>query len=227
MYLLYPHNVQDAGVLKPAWTRAGPYVHATVWLLAALLRTFNRTRVTGQNITGPRIYAVNHLAFTDIYLIGCCLVRMREPIRYVAKKELATAPFFGWVYRQLATIFVDRDHPERATIEESIVAAQHGALLIFPEGTRSRNRILGEGKAGVGVIAKRALVPVVPVSVVGTEHAVAKLLFGWLVPSWRVHVHIGVPYHPTPAERSKDVADRIMRDIAQHLPPDRRGRYSS
>jgi 1-acyl-sn-glycerol-3-phosphate acyltransferase len=207
------------------WTRHGAWVHALAWTFASLLYWLNQTQVTGRPRDGPCIYAVNHVSFTDVYLVGRVLVRIRQPLYYVAKRELASAPVFGWLFRQLGTIFVDRDNPDRVTLVQCIEAAKHGPLFIFPEGTRSKSLVLGEGKAGVGIIARRAGVPVIAVTVNGTQLPMWKLVFGWLVPAWRIRIAIGEPYRPAPGERAKEIADQIMRRIAAPLPPERRGVY--
>lgn len=84
----------------------------------------------GRNI----VYLGNHLSYLDIQALGSVLLGS-----FVAKKELASWPFFGWMARMQRTVFISRDPRDAAkatnTLEKRM---QEGLpLIIFPEGTSS------------------------------------------------------------------------------------------
>lgn len=104
------------------------------WSLT-LLSIFGITlRVRNQEIlpSTPYMLAANHISWMDIHAINAF-----RPIRFVAKSEVATWPIFGWMARQLGTVFIRRDSSRHG----KHIAGELGALLhhesvcIFPEGT--------------------------------------------------------------------------------------------
>lgn len=205
------------------WTRL---FYVVLWWLSTLLYLLNRPCVRGRPPSGPRIYAANHVSYADVYLVSRALVRGFEPLWFLAKKELREAPIVGAITRNSYTIFIDRDQPEKAAIEATVRAAREAPVVIFPEGTRSRTLELQEGKAGLGLIARLARVPVVPVAITGTERPLWQLALGRLHPAWRVRIVIGEPWLPPRGARPHEITDTIMRRIAAALPPDRRGAYA-
>lgn len=200
-------------------------VFLLLWSFASLVYLLNRPRVRGRLPTGPRLYAANHTSYADVYLASRALIRGLEPIWFLAKRELRDTPILGPLLSNTYIVFVDRDHPERAALEATVRAAQSGAVVIFPEGTRGKTTVLQEGKAGLGLVARLARVPVVPVSITGTRRPLWQLLLGRLNPAWRVDVVLGEPYLPPRGARAHEITDTIMRRIAAELPPERRGMY--
>jgi 1-acyl-sn-glycerol-3-phosphate acyltransferase len=84
--------------------------------------------------SAPYLLAANHISWVDIHAINAFM-----PIRFVAKSEVADWPIFGWMARQLGTVFIRRDSSRHG----KHIAGELGALLrhesvcIFPEGTSS------------------------------------------------------------------------------------------
>ncbi|QWD63694.1 1-acyl-sn-glycerol-3-phosphate acyltransferase [Polynucleobacter sp. MWH-UH2A] len=104
------------------------------WSLT-LLSIFGITlRIRNQEIlpSTPYMLAANHISWMDIHAINAF-----KPIRFVAKSEVASWPIFGWMARQLGTVFIRRD----STRHGKHIAGELGTLLhhesvcIFPEGT--------------------------------------------------------------------------------------------
>ena len=93
-----------------------------------------RMTVRGVNGEGPGyMVCANHVSFIDIFILDAVL-----PCRFVAKKEIASWPVFGFIARGTGTLFIDRSR-KRAVLE--IADAMAGAInegtnvLFFPEGT--------------------------------------------------------------------------------------------
>lgn len=116
----------------------------------------------------PYVFMANHVSSADIWALYAVLpVR----VRMIAKKQLGAIPFFGWALRAGRFVFIDRQDPHaaRRSIDEAARRIRGGvSVLIFPEGTRSRDGRLGSFKKGGFHLAVNAGVPIVPVAVRGT-----------------------------------------------------------
>lgn len=171
---------------------------------------------------GPYFVVSNHLSWADIPLVPCYL---SPQVVYLAKEELYKSPI-GWLVRFLGAIPVKRGEADRQLLRASDDLLKRGkVLIIFPEGHRSDNHQLIQAHAGMGMIALRAGVPVVPVAVCGSERALKKF-------RPRVTISYGEPItlKPKGAKITKDdileATDTVMRHIAAMLPPEYRGVYS-
>ena len=113
---------------------------------------------------GGYIYASNHRSYADPVLIS-----LKVPVRfnYMAKKDLFKNPFFSALIRAFGAFPVERGTGDTSVIETSIEKLEKGKnLVIFPEGTRSKDGKVGAGKSGVAMIAAKAGVDVIPVGIV-------------------------------------------------------------
>jgi 1-acyl-sn-glycerol-3-phosphate acyltransferase len=129
-------------------------------------RVFNPERVP---MRGPVILASNHASFLDPPLIGAGLPRA---LNYLARESLFDLPIGGWVLRNVNAVPVDRDGAGAAGLRAIFSRLrQGGAILLFPEGTRSRDGELQKARSGVGLVVIKSTAPVVPVRVFGTYAA--------------------------------------------------------
>jgi 1-acyl-sn-glycerol-3-phosphate acyltransferase len=126
--------------------------------------------------------------------------------------------------------FVRRGAGDRSAQRIALAILEQGAALgVFPEGTRSRDGQLADGRAGAALLAIRTGVPILPVSVSGTQH----IFHGRrLIPRRsKVTIRIGPTFTlPVQADGLDRAALRagtetIMRAIAAQLPPEQRGRW--
>ena len=113
---------------------------------------------------GGFIFAANHASHLDPPAIGCQVPRQ---IAFFARKTLWKGGLASWWMDQANCIPVDRDGgSDVSAIKRVLKTLKAGrALILFPEGTRSRDGNLQPPKAGVGMIACKAAVPVVPVRI--------------------------------------------------------------
>lgn len=135
------------------------------WLLIrCFMIFFCRLKILGaENVpmTGAMILASNHVSLVDPPFLGSSLNR---PLFYMAKKELFAGHFFGPLIRRVNAFPVNRAIFDKAALEKSRdILNSGGGIIMFPEGTRSRNGQLGKAKPGIGMLARSALVPIVPV----------------------------------------------------------------
>jgi 1-acyl-sn-glycerol-3-phosphate acyltransferase len=138
-------------------------------LSKALAKTFFNYRVIGaENMIeeGPCIIAANHCSFLDPPLVG---VACKRAIHYLARKSLLEWPILGPIFPELNVIPVDRKNADRSALMGAIrVVKNGGAVLIFPEGTRSPDGNLQPAQPGIGMIVAKTGAPVVPVRVFGS-----------------------------------------------------------
>lgn len=173
--------------------------------------------------SGGFLIAANHASFLDPPLIGCKVPRQ---IAYFARKTLWKGGFASWWLDTVGTIPVDRDGGQDVSAIKRVLKAlkENRGLILFPEGTRTPDGRLQPAKAGVGLIACRTQVPVVPVRIFGSHEAMGRgrsLRLG--VP---VTIVFGRPLLPAAyddpsagKERYQLASERIMAAIAQLSPP--------
>ena len=141
---------------------------------------------------GSFLIAANHASFLDPPFIGCHVPR---PMAYFARKTLWRGGLASWWLNSVGCIPVDRDGSDVAAIKHVLRAQAAGrALVLFPEGTRSADGALQPPKAGVGLIACRAQVPVVPARIFNSHLALGRT--GPPRPGTRVSVVYGRPLLP-------------------------------
>lgn len=113
------------------------------------------------------IFMSNHESQMDPPILVAALP---VPAVYIAKKELKYVPFIGWAGWAAGVIFIDRRDRERAirSIRDAATQIRGGKnVVIFPEGTRSRNGEMLPFKKGGFALAQEAGVPIVPMATVG------------------------------------------------------------
>ncbi|HKW28906.1 MAG TPA: lysophospholipid acyltransferase family protein [Verrucomicrobiae bacterium] len=129
-------------------------------------RVFNPERVPE---TGAVILASNHASFLDPPLVGAGLKR---GINYLARESLFRFPGVGALLRSWSAVPVDRDGGGAAGLKailDRLLAG--GGIILFPEGTRTRDGHLQPARSGIGLVVVKSTAPVVPVRVFGTYEA--------------------------------------------------------
>lgn len=116
-----------------------------------------------------RVYIVNHSSLFDIPVL---LASLDDSIRIMYKKELEKIPFLGWNMKMSPFIAVERESASNAmeSINTAIDAIKHGeSVIIFAEGTRSKDGKLQQFKRGGFYLAARSHKPIVPIVLKGTH----------------------------------------------------------
>jgi 1-acyl-sn-glycerol-3-phosphate acyltransferase len=209
------------------------WLYETVRLLARIAIPFvARLRTEGmENIPkdGPVILAMNHIHWLDIPMAS---VRVKRVTHYMAKIELFRVPILGGIMRRCGAFPVRRGEGDREALRTSERLLEQGeVVVIFPEGHRSDNGALISAHPGVGLIALRSQVPIVPVGISGTRSALKGGRFLFWAP--RVTVRYGKPFTLGTADgrRTREslaqATDTIMYRIAELLPPEQRGLYAN
>jgi len=198
--------------------RKGNTIHryARLWGRLILWASGTKVEVKGaENIPkGPAIIMSNHLSAFDIFVLSACLP---VQFRWLAKASLFRIPFLGWAMSCAGYIPVERTNPREAqrSIQEASERIRSGTpVLIFPEGTRSRDGSLGPFKRGGFRLALKAGVPIVPVAIKGTYEIMPRGSLKISKPQ-RVTVLIG---RPIPTEGSgPQQRDALMEEVRRAI----------
>jgi 1-acyl-sn-glycerol-3-phosphate acyltransferase len=157
---------------------SGYFAHwcARMWSRLILVTTGVEVEVSGLDRLRrdrPYVFVSNHQSIYDIPIIFWSLPYQ---IRIIAKESLGRFPFLGWHLRRTGHMLVDRRRPDRAAIfgHASKLMKQGLSLIVFPEGTRSRNGRVAPFKGGSFYLALEGGLPVVPISIVGSRHVMLK-----------------------------------------------------
>lgn len=150
---------------------------ARLWAWINLTFTGVRVRIIGrEKIDKAKSYIImtNHQSNLDVLAIA---TRLPLQLRWVAKRELLKVPIFGLAIQKMGMIFIDRKDPEKA--HESMMAADEKiksglSVIIFPEGTRSRDGKLLEFKKGGFVMALQTKTPILPITINGSRFCLPK-----------------------------------------------------
>lgn len=112
----------------------------------------------------PVIYASNHRTNADPPLVGA---GARGKYAFMAKEELFKNKLFAWLIRSLGAFPVSRGKGDMTVIDTAVERLESGrSLMIFPEGTRSKDGKVHRGHTGAALIAARSGKPIIPVGVV-------------------------------------------------------------
>lgn len=119
------------------------------------------------------VIVANHLSNYDIMI---CFTALPVPIRFLAKKELFKYPLLSQAMRAIGVIEVDRAAHARAidaiNRQAELVRSRNHSLMVYAEGTRSRDGMTQPFKKGAFAIASGAGMPIVPVAISGTREVV-------------------------------------------------------
>jgi len=206
------------GLRKPM--TAYMYWIGIIWALTLIKISGCKITVKGrENIprSGGICFVSNHGSLFDIALL---LAYAQRPFGFVAKKELVFVPFLNiWIY-MLGGLFINRKNPRKAlkTINSGIEKIRKGgAMIIFPEGHRSRGHGLMPFHPGSFKLATQSEAVIVPVALKGTWEVFEK--------NYRVNPGpVGVTFcKPIPTaglpveDRKQVLADRIYNVINEQL----------
>ncbi len=180
-----------------------------------ILKFLLRLKVTGiENIPkkGGFILASNHVSYIDPVAVG---VACNRKLNYMAKEELFHTPVLSWLLPRICVFPVKRDSADLSALKEAMRRVKKGGgLILFPEGTRTSGDAAVKPYPGVGFLAAKLDVPVIPAFVKGTQDALPRgaktihltqvsVCFGK-----QISIERRMPY--------PDIAEKIM-DSVRHL----------
>jgi 1-acyl-sn-glycerol-3-phosphate acyltransferase len=211
--------------------RRGAVAHWCARMWSRLILTTSGVRVSAQGMDRLEpgrtyVFVANHQSIFDIPILFWSLPYQ---LRIIAKDSLGNIPFMGWHLRRTGHMLVDRKRPEPTRIIgwASRLTSNGLSLIVFPEGTRSRDGRVARFKGGSFYVALVAGLPVVPLSVVGSRHVMLKGRLTTYPGDVSLIVHEPIDTHGMAGSDAKEFGERVRRIIApdaeSHLgaePPD-------
>lgn len=151
------------------------------------------------------IIAPNHMSFFDPPLTGCF---MKKDLYFMAKQELFSVPILGFLIKRTNAFPVKRGKQDLNAFRNAFSLLKNKkALLMFPEGTRSKTGIMGKARAGVGMVSCICHVPIVPVKIVNTNN---------MKKFKRLEIKYGKPVYP-PKEYTKDDYLKLAQQVLEEI----------
>lgn len=202
-------------------------------LMRLLLRVFARWEVAGYRhvpATGPVILVSNHVHIIDPPLVAASSRRRVHPM---AKRELFEVPLIGWWFWAWGAFPVRRFSGDMGALRVARNYLRNSeVVLMFPEGTRSRDAGMRPALPGAAMVAILAKAPIVPVAITGSRIAIPGVFWQWaLLRRPHVRVEFGEPFTldglRADSRGAEAATDAIMRRIAAMLPEEYRGAYGA
>lgn len=124
-------------------------------------------------LEGPAIVAINHQSWIDPpFISGTIGIERRRVTSFFVAANYLSNPLVRLVHEQSASIPVERGSGNLEVVRLAKEVLEDGRMLgIFPEGTRSEDGKIGDGKQGLGLIALETGVPVIPTAITGAYEA--------------------------------------------------------
>jgi 1-acyl-sn-glycerol-3-phosphate acyltransferase len=203
--------------------KRGYFAHwcARTWSRLILVTTGVHVEVAGLERLLPGrtyLFASNHQSIYDTPIIFWSLPYQ---LRIIAKESLGQFPFLGWHLRRTGHMLVDRKRLDRAMFSwASSLTSQGLSLIVYPEGTRSRDGRVNRFKGGSFYLALKSGMPVVPISVVGSRHIMLKGRLATYPGRVRLVVHEPIDTRGLEETDPKEFGERIRRIIAPDVESD-------
>ncbi|MGC8676704.1 MAG: lysophospholipid acyltransferase family protein [Hydrogenobaculum sp.] len=201
-------------------TTLGKYIIKPVWFgIKEIFKSVFKVKAFNiENIEGLEgaIFASNHRSHLDPPVLNSIV---KEPLYFIAKKELFEAPVIGFLYNHMRAIPIQRGSGDFQAIEKAIELLNMGCnVCIFPEGKRAPAGEFLKPKTGIGIMVLKTKKPVVPIYIENTDinfPVGAK----YPVPRAPINVYFGKPIHFGELEDNiqnyKLVANTIMEHIKE------------
>jgi 1-acyl-sn-glycerol-3-phosphate acyltransferase len=237
--------VREPAELDLPWTRTRAASRLRELLvcgvLGPLMDLYTRARVTGRErvdeLAGPAVLVANHSSHMDTPVILRALPGRRRRRTAVAaaadyfydrrRKAVPASLVFGTV--PLARHTGAGVGPGQTAHLDRFIRGG-GSLLVYPEGTRSRDGRVGRLRSGAALLAVEYGLPIVPIYVSGTREALPRG-HRWMVfkagrpgPRHQIEVRFGSPFRPRAGERPSQVMERVRLFLAECGADTERGR---
>ncbi|MCU0566274.1 MAG: 1-acyl-sn-glycerol-3-phosphate acyltransferase [Oculatellaceae cyanobacterium Prado106] len=191
------------------------FYHLFKWsIVSPMLYAYFRGRIEGAEKVpqqGGLIVVANHASDFDPPLLSNC---MRRPVSFMAKEELFQVPVLKQAIQIYGAYPVKRGSADRSAIRAALAQLEAGwAVGLFVEGTRTPDERISNPKLGAAMIAAKAQVPLLPVSLWGTSKIIAKGS-PWPRPA-PVTVRIGDVIPPPSSTKKEELTEVTNRCVEQ------------
>lgn len=209
-------------------------------IVANYIKKYANITINGMNnidnVKKPRIFVCNHLSNSDGLVLSEMLKEKSDPY-FIAGAKLSDDPITQLGTKIVKNISIKPSSADKEAITNVVKALKRGDdVLIFPEGTRSRNGGMIEGKKGILLFARMSKAEIIPIGMAGTDKLLPISEDGHMgSEKWQnadVTINIGEKIAFPPKEKDEDkheyedrCMDILMRSIANLLPKEYRGIY--
>lgn len=188
-------------------------------------------------VQGSKIFICNHLSNSDGLILNKVLKEKYDPY-FIAGVKLSNDPVTSLGTKIVKTINIRPNSADKDAITRIVKEVKSGSnILIFPEGTRSRNGSMIEAKKGILLIAKLTKAQIIPIGMWGSEKLLPINKEGNMAKETWNHAEVNLKFGEaiTIPNKEKDedkhqyddrVLEYIMKGIANQLPNNYRGFYS-
>jgi 1-acyl-sn-glycerol-3-phosphate acyltransferase len=221
---LYMNVLGTLSLTTSLLQKNGHFAHwcARTWSRLILLTTGVDVHVSGLErlaVDKTYVFVSNHQSIYDIPILFWSLPYQ---LRIIAKESLGHFPFLGWHLRRTGHMPVDRKRPARTKIFDwaARLTSSGLSLIVFPEGTRSRDGRVGRFKGGSFQLALESGLPIVPLSVVGSRHVMLKGRLATYPGHVRVVVHAPIETKSLQGSDPRDLASRVHDIVASEAEAD-------
>ncbi|MDD5129503.1 MAG: lysophospholipid acyltransferase family protein [Candidatus Omnitrophica bacterium] len=187
------------------------------FILSVFLNLFFEFKVEGrENLPkqGGFILACNHISYLDPVVLGVGCLRS---VHFMARDTLFNNRFLAFWMKAVGVIPVKRDKADFSALKKSLNIARSGeGLAIFPEGTRRLpDKAFMNPEPGVGFLADKAGVPVIPAFIKGTYEALPKGVNRKINFGREIRLRFGKEIHIERGKPYQETSDLIMANIKQ------------
>lgn len=159
--------------------------------------------------SGSFIIASNHISNIDPFILG---ISTKRKFSYVAKDSLFKNKWLAFFFHQVGAVPIKRDGADFHALREVLKRIKKGcSVILFPEGTRGTGDRSKKVQPGVGLIAQKSGVPVIPAFIRGSDNGLppGKKWFR----RYPVTVILGKPLRFNDSGPYIEVAEEIMKQV--------------
>ena len=146
------------------WSRQLPWYYHRI-----LVRLLGITvDIEGQMPAAPTLLVSNHVSWLDIPILSSV-----TPLSFIAKREVASWPLFGWMAKLQRSIFINRESRSSIVHFSQMIKARFllsDSLVLFPEGTSGDGKTVKPFKSSYFGVADNQSVAVIPISIIYLTH---------------------------------------------------------
>ena len=210
-----------ASLVSTLVDRTGHAAHGCARLWARLIVVTSGVRIVRDGSPLPpadrsAVFVANHSSIYDIPIVFTAVPRQ---LRIMAKAALGYVPFIGWHLRLGGHVLVNRANPGAGIFKRmQRMTQQNASLIVFPEGSRSRNGAVGPFKPGIFLLAIEHALPVVPVSIVGSRTVMPKGRLMVCPATVEVTIHDVIPTEGLSRKDARELAERVRAVVAAGVP---------
>jgi 1-acyl-sn-glycerol-3-phosphate acyltransferase len=208
-------------IFSSLFSRTGRFAHhcarAWAWLILATTGVDVQIRGLERVPRGkPYLFISNHQSIYDIPVLFWYLPFQ---LRIIAKDSIGRFPVLGWHLARTGHVLVQRKNPGSTVFKKvsALMRAGH-SLIVFPEGTRSRDGVVGKFRGGIFLLAIEAGLPIVPVAIDGTRFVMRKGGLTTCPGSVTVEVFDPIDTSTLDADAARTLAEQTRQIISAKAP---------